>query len=181
MASLEMNKIAAGVLAAGLIAMASGKIASTLVHPTELKESVYVVDTGAAASSADAGEAKAAGPEPIGPLLADADAAKGAKVAKKCFSCHTFDNGGAAKQGPNLWNIVNAAKASVGGFNYSGSLAGSGGTDAWDYESLSQFLTKPKDYAPGTKMSFAGLKKASQRADLIAYMRGQADSPAPLP
>ena len=117
--------------------------------------------------------------EDITTLLATADAAAGAKVFKKCASCHSTDNGGKNKVGPNLWNIVGGAKASVSGFSYSGVLSGLGGS--WSYAELDAFLASPKEYAPGTKMSFKGISKPAKRAALIAFLRGQSDSPLALP
>ena len=108
-----------------------------------------------------------------------ADIAAGKKLAKKCTACHVFEAGGANKVGPALWSIVNKAKASADGFAYSAALAEFGGT--WDYQSLNAFLAKPKAYISGTKMNFGGLKKPKDRANLIAWMRVRADSPAALP
>ena len=86
---------------------------------------------------------------------------------------------GQSKVGPNLWNIINNSKASVSGFAYSNALKNSGGT--WSYEELNALLYKPKDYLPGTKMNFSGLKKANDRANLILWLREQSDDPVPLP
>ena len=99
---------------------------------------------------------------------------------KKCTACHTFDEGGANKVGPNLWNVVGRPIASAGSYKYSDGLQEKSG-DSWSYENLDGYLHKPKDWAPGTKMSFAGLKKVKERADLIVYLRSLSDSPAPLP
>ena len=112
-------------------------------------------------------------------MLADADIAAGQKVAKKCTACHVFEKGGQNKVGPALWNIVNAGKGQIDGYGYSEALGGFGGV--WDYQSLNQFFYKPKAYISGTKMNFAGLKKPADRANLIAYLRSQADQPAALP
>lgn len=135
-----------------------------------------------------AGEAGAAGgeeakPEPIGPLLAKADAGAGEAVFKKCASCHTIEKGGANKVGPNLWSLVNRPVASHEGFSYSAGMKtfSEGGKIVWDYDHLSYFLEAPKKHVPGTAMGFAGLKKPDERANLIAWLREQADSPAPLP
>ena len=121
-------------------------------------------------------------PDPIqdiGAMLASADVGKGKRVFNKCKSCHTVNNGGKNGIGPNLWNIVNRTPGEVGGYKYSGALAGM--TDRpWNYENLNAFLLKPKKYAKGTKMSFAGLKKDSDRANVIAYLRSLSDNPAPL-
>jgi cytochrome c len=112
-------------------------------------------------------------------LLASADAAAGEKVFKKCKSCHSVDQGGKNAVGPNLWNVVGGPKAAHEGFSYSGALSDLGGD--WTYEDLNEFLTSPKAYAPGTKMSFAGLKKAEDRAEVVAYLREHGDNPPPLP
>lgn len=117
--------------------------------------------------------------EGIAALLASADADAGAKVSKKCAACHSFDKGGKNKVGPNLWDIVGKAMASTEGFKYSSGLAGMGGE--WSYDNLDTFLTKPKDFVAGTKMSFAGIKDAEDRANLIAFLRGLSDEPKPLP
>jgi cytochrome c len=181
--SLEGNKILAGILAAGLLAMVTGKIADGLVHPKELQENVYKIDVPEGVGGG-AAEAAAQGPapvEPVLPLLASADVAAGEKGAKKCAACHTFDQGGANKVGPNLFDIVNREKGSHEGFNYSDAMKSFSDPKNWTYESLNKFLHKPSEYMPGTKMNFAGLKKASDRADLIAYLRSMAGTPAPLP
>ena len=135
-------------------------------------------------TAAVAKEAKPAAPAPapmqdIGAMLASADVGKGKRVFNKCKSCHTVNNGGKNGIGPNLWNIINRTPGEVGGYKYSGALAGM--TDRpWNYENLNAFLLKPKKYAKGTKMSFAGLKKDSDRANVIAYLRSLSDNPAPL-
>lgn len=115
----------------------------------------------------------------LGTLLASADATAGKKVARKCLSCHTFDQGGRSGVGPNLWGIVGAPRAQVAGFKYSGAMTAFGGS--WDFESLNDYLRRPSAYIRGTRMAFAGLRKDADRANLLAYMRSMASSPAPLP
>ncbi len=178
MSSLEFNKIAGAVLTAGVIAMSAGFIADLLVKPDQLAENVYVAagDGGGAAPA----ETEEPGLEPILPLLAAADLAAGEKVAKKCTACHSFEEGGANKIGPALWDSVNREIASVADYAYSGALQEKAG-EVWDYESLNGFLANPKDWAPGTKMGFAGLKKVDDRAAIVAYMRSLSADPAPLP
>ena len=180
--SLESNKIAAAVLTAGVVAMLSGFVAELLYHPqVELAENAYVV------AAADGTESDSAAPveeapalEPIAPLLAAADVAAGENVAKKCTACHSFDDGGPNKVGPNLYDIVNRQIGSHAGYAYSEVLAGMS-DDVWSYENLNAFLANPRGWAPGTKMSYAGLKKVGDRADIVAWMRTLSGSPAPLP
>ena len=119
------------------------------------------------------------GREPIAGLLASADPAEGEKVFKKCQACHTVDKGGPNKVGPALFGVVGNDIATHDGFAYSDSLQGLPGD--WTYDALNHFLWKPKDYADGTKMAFAGLRKPEDRANIIAYLRAQDDSPEPLP
>ena len=118
---------------------------------------------------------------PIGPKLAGANVEAGKAIfQKQCFTCHTVDKGGANKVGPNLWDLVNRPIAEHEGFSYSAALSEKKG-QGWNYEHLNSFLISPKTYAPGTKMSFAGISKDAERADVIAYLRSLADEPAPLP
>ena len=118
--------------------------------------------------------------EPIEALLAKADPAKGETVFKKCTSCHTINAGGANGIGPNLYAIVGDKQAEGrGGFAFSDALKSKGGT--WDWSHLNEWLHNPKAYAPGTKMTFAGLSNPQDRANVIAYLNKQGDHPLPLP
>jgi cytochrome c len=176
---LFVNKVAAAVIGALLIAMTAGFIVHFVYHPKMLDKHVYAIDGGKVAASATTAAPEKAGPDPIAPLLAAANVDAGKKVAGKCAACHTFDKGGKRRIGPNLWNIVGAKQRHDEGFKYSNAFGKL--TGQWTYEDLNKFLYKPRDYANGTKMSFPGLKKAEDRANLIAYLRGQADTPQPLP
>jgi len=179
MNSFELNKIAGAVLAGALTVVAINEFANIAVSPTIPETNAYAIDTGAEETT---GTATAAA-EPEGPslavLMASADPAAGEKVFKKCASCHDVEEGGPNKIGPNLYGVLNAAKGAHDGFSYSSALLEKGGN--WNYESLNAFLKKPKDYIEGTKMSFAGIKKDGQRADLIAYLRTLGKSDVPLP
>ena len=178
MGGIEFNKIFAAILVAGIVAMLAGFIAEKLVHADELKENAYKIEV---ADSAGSGGVKLEKkPEPILALLAEADIARGQKISKACAACHNFDKGGPNGVGPNLWGVVGRTKQSAPGFSYSGSL-NANGINTWTYEALNQFLWKPKKYAPGTKMNFAGIKKPEDRASLIAWLRTLNDSPKPLP
>lgn len=117
-------------------------------------------DAGAGAAAASEGPS-------LEELLASADVERGGKVFAKCKACHKLEDG-ANGTGPHLFNIVDRPKGGVDGFAFSGAITGLGGN--WDAEALDGFLTNPKKYASGTKMSFAGLKKATDRANLIAYL-----------
>lgn len=107
----------------------------------------------------------------IATMIKNADIDAGAKIFKKCATCHTIEKGGASKVGPNLYGIIGKKRASMSGFNYSPALKAKGG--AWSIEDLNIWLTKPKDFVPGTKMGFAGLKKDKDRANVIAYLKQQ--------
>lgn len=178
MDELGFNKLFAGFLMAGLLMLAGAKLADVMVPHSDLAENAYKIEVPEASAVADAAPVDK-GPEPIMAMLVDADIAAGEKLSKKCTACHVFNAGGAAKVGPALWNIVNAAKGAADGFSYSAAMAGFGG--AWDYAALNAFLAKPKAYMPGTKMNFVGLKKPSDRANMIAWLRQQADAPVALP
>ncbi len=119
-------------------------------------------------------------PEPdLGTLLASADIANGEKKARVCGSCHTFDDGGRNGTGPNLWGVVGRDIAATASYNYSAALSSEPGN--WTFEKLDAYLLKPGAAIPGNKMSYQGLRKARDRADVIAYLRAQGASQIPLP
>jgi cytochrome c len=107
----------------------------------------------------------------IAEMIKNADARAGEKVFKKCSTCHTVKEGGKNKIGPNLYAIIGKKKASISGFSYSKAMQSKGGN--WTLEDLNAWLINPRDFAPGTKMSFAGLKKDKDRANVIAYLKQQ--------
>jgi cytochrome c len=180
MNTMEVNKIVASILAAGILFMVTGIIGDALVHPKRLEQSVLNIDPGVAPAAAPAAPAVPT-IEPIGPLLAAANPDNGAAIARRaCAACHTFDQGGRQGVGPNLWGIVGADHARVAGFTYSAALAGMRGTP-WSFEALNKFIANPRAYAPGNRMAYAGLANAQQRADLIAWLRTLDTDPKPLP
>ena len=180
--SLEFNKVAAAVLTAGVVAMFSSFIGRELFHVEHLEAPVYQIASVGGHDAGNGGTAEPAAPtfDPVLPLLASADATKGEALFKACAACHTVDQGGPNKVGPNLWEVVGRPHAAHPGFTYSAALQAYAGKP-WTYEELNHFIASPKTYAPGTKMTYGGLKKTQDRADLIAYLRLQAASPAPLP
>ncbi|MCY4137447.1 MAG: cytochrome c family protein [Rhodobacteraceae bacterium] len=100
-------------------------------------------------------------------LIAAADVGRGKRVFTKCKACHKLEDGGIST-GPHLYNVIGRPVASVGEFAYSGALQTLSGE--WGYEELDKFLTRPSDFVPGTNMSFVGLKKPKDRANVIAYL-----------
>jgi cytochrome c2 len=114
----------------------------------------------------------------VGVLLAQADVDAGAKSARKCAACHSFEEGGANKIGPPLWGVIGRDVAALD-FAYSDALSEKEG--AWDYQALDAFLAEPREWAPGTKMAFAGIREPEERADVILYLRSLSNEPAPLP
>ena len=178
MSSFEFNKVFAALLCAIITVYLAGFFVEKASYKKALAKDVVTID-GAENSGGHGGPVKVATAEPILALLAEANIEKGKKITKACAACHSFEKGGPTKQGPNLYNIVMADKASNAGFDYSESLKAIG--DKWDYASLNEFLWKPKKYAKGTKMNFIGLKKPEDRAAIIAWLRQQADSLAALP
>lgn len=168
MSGFELNKIAASVLLAGLITLIVGIVANALYKP-ELKPATR-------GYSVAVSEESPAGAEPapeikidIAALMKAANAEAGKEVVKKCVACHTFEKGGANKVGPHLWDVVGKDKGKAEGYKYSTALVAAGGK--WDEESLFHFLNKPSKFIPGTKMTFAGLTKPEDIANVIAYLK----------
>jgi cytochrome c len=177
--SLEVNKTLAAILTAGIIASGSGVISRIIYHPHALEENAYPIAVTAGGGETEKAAAAQAPQVSLAALLANGNAQTGQTIAKKCAACHNFEQGAANKIGPHLWGVLGRPIASVSDFSYSDALKSKGGN--WDYEKLNQFLTSPRDWAAGTKMTFAGLKKPEDRADVILYLRSLSDNPEPLP
>ena len=178
MDSFEINKILGAILFTCLVMLSLNIAAGAMFSPAKPAKPGYEVAV--TEEPAQGAKPEAAAPaEPIEKLLASASVEKGEQAAKKCVACHTFTKGGPNRVGPNLWSIVNRPKASEAGFAYSDAIKTKGGN--WTIDDLNAFLTSPRGYAPGTKMTFVGLPKGTERADIIAYLNSLADSPAPLP
>jgi cytochrome c len=179
--SFEANKIAAAVLVAMILAMVSGILADHLVQPQKLAKAVYTV-AGTETTGESKEAAKPAGPEPIAPLLASASVDAGKSDIKVCTACHTFEKGQPNRIGPNLYGIVGDEIAhDRGGYDFSAALkAAAKDKKEWTPETLNEWLYKPQNFAKGTKMTFAGMAKAKDRADVIAYLNSLSDNPKPL-
>ena len=180
MDSFELNKIMGAVLGTLLFVMGTGFVAEAIYHPIEDNGPGYALPEPAADAGAQAAVAE---PEvPLAVLLASADPTRGANSVKKCQSCHNFGEGEPNKQGPHLYDVVGRTEGSVEGFAYSdGMLAHHEAGDVWTYENLNTFLTKPSAYVPGTKMAFAGIRTAEERADILAYLQTLSSDPVPFP
>jgi cytochrome c len=167
------NTIAGWVLGACGIALFASLVTAEMFHAERPEKMGYPI-AGVSDRKDPDGEAE----QPIAALLATADPAKGQQVFAKCTACHTINQGGGNGTGPNLWGIMGASLGHAAGFPYSADLKGLGGT--WDWEKMNQWLKAPKALIPGTKMSFAGLGKPEDRANLMAYLNQQGSN-LPLP
>ena len=178
MNSFELNKILGAILGTCLILLALNIGAGAIFAPEKPGKPGYNIAVKEQGEGEKAGAAKEPD-QPIETLLAKASVEKGQATAKQCQACHTFEKGGPNRVGPNLWNIVNRTRASEAGFNYSAAMKGKSGN--WSFDELNKFLANPRSYIPGTAMTFAGLTRPEQRADVIDYLHTLADNPVALP
>jgi cytochrome c len=176
--SFEVNKILGAVLGTFLAFHTVHLAAGAVFAPVEPAKPGFEIEVAKAPSEGPAEGTKPTG-DPIGQLLANASSEQGHTAARVCETCHTFEKGGPNRVGPNLWGVVDRKKASEAGFNYSAAMKSAGGT--WTFDDLNKFLTNPRQDIPGTAMTFAGINRDRQRADVIAYLRTLSDNPAPLP
>ena len=167
----RFNTIAGWAFAGGIAAIGFSILSSSYFHADQ-NERPEKMGYAIAGVAAEAGAGAPAGPEPIANRLAQADAAKGEATFGKCKACHTIDQGAPNGIGPNLYGVVGEAMATGrGGFAFSDALKGKGGK--WDFANLDEWLTSPKKFADGTKMSFAGLADPMDRANVIAYLNSK--------
>lgn len=180
MDSFEWNKIIGAVLGTVIFIFVVRLVAEHVYEPEHPEKPGYVVE--GVVETPAAGGAAAPVEEPMpdwGTVLVSANVANGKSLEGRCSQCHDATKGGPNKIGPNLFAVVDRPRASHEGFAYSSAMKGKPGN--WTYDELFKFLKSPAIDIPGTKMSFAGIRSAQDRIDLIAYLRSNADSPAPIP
>lgn len=180
MDSFELNKIIGAILGILLFVMGVGFLAEAIYHPIEGRGPGYPLPEPEAEMVAEATVEEPA--VPLGVLLASASVEQGATAARKCQSCHNFEQGAGNKQGPELYDVVGRIIGSVEGFNYSDVMVSHREAgDRWSYEALDAFLLSPRDYMPGTDMNFGGVRGDEERANILAYLGSLSASPVPFP
>jgi cytochrome c len=174
------NKLAGALLAAALIFFGLPQIANAVLgggaHHGKHHEVKFAY---APEFKVDGGGAGPVEEVDFATLLGAANPDAGKRRVALCTSCHTFEKGGANLQGPNLWGIVGAPVANHAGFAYTAAMKAHGGE--WTLDRLYDYLQAPQKVVPGTSMSFAGIAKPAQRAEVVAYLRTLSDAPVPLP
>ena len=180
MDSFEWNKIIGAVLGTAIFIFVVRQIAEVIYEPEVPAKPGYVVEGVAETPASGAAATPVAEVMPDwGTVLPAADVAAGKTVSIKCEQCHDLSKGGPNKIGPNLYGVVDRARATHPGFDYSSAMKSK--SDPWTYDELFKYLKSPQSYVPGTKMTFAGLPREQDRINLIAYLRSNADSPAAIP
>jgi len=172
-----MNKIIVSIVFAIILVLGINKVTDVIFYVEKPEKSAYqvasittVASTASAETSSEIGNIMA--------IFASTSAAEGAKVFKKCQTCHSIAEGGKNKIGPALWGVLGRQAGSLPDYKYSKAMAAHG--KKWSFEEMNGFLIKPKDWIKGTKMSYAGLKSAKERAAVILYMNENTNSPLPL-
>lgn len=168
---MDFNKVAAGILLAGVVFIGVLTISEGIFSPDKLEKQAYIIDTGVVQTADTGSESKPTYlmGDAFAALVDKGDASKGAVTFKKCSACHSNDNGGANKIGPNLWNVFEKDIASHEGYKYSAALVGLEGN--WTLDHLNGWLHNPREYAKGNRMGFVGIKDDIERANVIAYLK----------
>lgn len=181
MNSFELNKIFGAILGTLVFVMGVGFIAEEIYHPIENRGATYLLpepeesDSGAAAP-------EVAQVDSIAVRMQTATVEAGERLINRCQSCHDYSAANANRTGPGIHDVVGQQIAHHDGFAYSDILNEYGASgEVWDYANLDEFLASPRTFAPGTKMTFAGLSNPMDRANLIAFLRSLSDDPYPLP
>jgi cytochrome c len=177
MFGLDITKLFGAIITVALVVVGISFVGDLLVRPKKQETAAVAVAAKAPMAPKETKEAEEV--VSVATLLSSADAAAGKKVSRKCKSCHDMTTKKKRGIGPPLWEIVQSRKGGDGNFKYSSAMAGMGGN--WTYEDLDAFIASPKGFLRGTKMAFAGIKNAKDRANLIAFLRSLSDAPKPLP
>ena len=175
-----MNKIIVSIVFAIILVLGINKVTDVIFYVEKPEKSAYQVANVTSVTNSTSAETVSTSSESgeIMALFASVSAVEGAKVFKKCAACHSIAEGGGNKIGPALWGVLGRPAGSVTGYKYSKAMAAHGKN--WSFEEMNGFLVKPKNWIKGTKMSFAGLKKAKDRAAVILYMNENSNNPLPL-
>ena len=171
-----MNKIIVSIILVVILVLGINKITDVIFYVEKPEKSAYQVDSVTTVASTTTTESSDT--QNIMALFASTNAEEGAKVFKKCAACHSISKGGANKIGPALWGVIGRKAGSIKDYKYSKALVAYG--KVWSFDEMNGFLIKPKEWVKGTKMSFAGLKDAKQRAAVILYMNENSDNPLPI-
>ncbi len=181
MNSFTFNKVAGAVLAS-LLVLVGVHTGVNLFYPkgTEnlSKGKIVVAPETASAPAAPAAPKPEEKEPPVESLLASANAEAGQNAAKACGACHNFTKGAGAKIGPDLYGVVGRDIGKAPGFSYSSALEKKSGK--WTFDNLYEWIKDPKAFIPGNKMTFPGVKAPKERANIIAFLDKQSDSPLPL-
>ena len=173
-----MNKILVSIVFAVILVLGINKVTDIIFHNPAPQTSAYQVNVATVASNETQTSSESSQTEDIMALFASTSAADGKKIFKKCLSCHSIAKEGKNKIGPKLFGVLGRQAGSISDYKYSKAMASHG--KIWSLDEMNNFLIKPKDWIKGTKMSFAGLKKAKDRAAVILYMNENTDAPLPL-
>lgn len=180
MDGFEINKTFMALLLVGTATLGGNIVASEILFkPTKPAKPGFEVAV-APPGGQQAAPAAAEPTKSMAEVFASANAANGPAVFRQCATCHTINKGGANGAGPNLFGIIGRGHASTPGFNYSAAMRAKA-SEPWTLEAMYAFITNPRRAVPGTTMSFAGIRSEQQRADLMAYLREQSDSPVEVP
>lgn len=179
MDGFEFNKAMMALLLVGTGTLGGNLLANELFRPAKPAKPGFEVAVAPPAGQ-QAAPAAAAPTKSMAEVFASANAANGAAVFRQCATCHTINKGGANGAGPNLHGVVGRNHGAVAGFNYSAAMKAKA-SEPWTLEQLYAFITNPRGALPGTSMAFAGIRSEQQRADLLAYLREQSDSPVDIP
>jgi len=175
-----MNKIIVSIVFTIILVLGINKVTDVIFYVEKPEKSAYQVTTVTTVASTTSAETGSASSESgnIMALFASTSVAEGAKIFKKCAACHSIAEGGGNKIGPALWGVLGRPAGTISDYKYSKAMAAYGKN--WSFEEMNGFLIKPKSWIKGTKMSFAGLKKAKDRAAIILYMNENTNSPLSL-